>query len=56
MGTSTHTQTHTLCLNTQMLFFPFKQAAMSLMSVASKAVIYLFNNNRDRANRWELNE
>lgn len=56
MGTSTRTQTHTLCLNTQMLFFPFKQATMSLMSVALKAVIYLFNDNRDKANRWGLNE
>lgn len=57
MGMSTHTQIHTYTVpEFTNAFFPFKQATMSRMSVALKAVIYLFNDNRDKANRRGLNE
>jgi len=58
MGMSTHTHTtNTYCTYTvpefTNAFFPFKQVSMS---VALKAVIYLFSDNRDKANRRGLNE
>lgn len=57
MGMSTHTQTRTYTVpKFRNAFFSFKQATMSHMSVALKAVIYLFNDNRDKANRRGLNE
>lgn len=46
----THKHIHNQCPDPQM------QAATFLMSVALKAVIYLFSDNRDKANRRGLNE